>query len=690
MILNLPNDLLWTETTSTPGTGDGKDPMTSNSGKRPPDHAPQRTENANRKDPRLDRDSAEIYRNVVDFEFRVNISDSALPARKIIVEALQHLRSNDPSCLIFSVDRSEHFAQPGDLPKDAETIQRDLQFRKIRKSSRHQSLIFSLYLETTLRITDHRRKSPELSSLQDSEKLYMRPRTLGTPDTTVLGWLAKAHPKATHYQAIEKALAKSLQKAPYDPNERRAWEHTLNAQEKLAFENNNAPVPPIRVFKGTKRVELNNEKRLIEVLNIKVATAHKNWVFHLLCRASDHDLLPCETRFIPNNIHPKSLQYPGVVNGHLNFVKDLRLIPIVGLSHEAANLTRPDAEDKPITYLNHITKKMSAITIQPTSRTPDIGKWIVITRSKQQELTQKFIDREIPRTFLQDIPEDKFLTGFTYPRRTQIPLDTRAMGTYAEKLEQMAAQGAALPQISVQNPWKKPKEVFIIDDSQQFPELRRTTAQRNQKQPPSDNKPHNRDLHSIQQRPRRMEHDQEQRLKEIEQKHKTELEEVMESFQNQQKQAMESMERRIQTSHDTLKTLIEHTQHSIFAQMNDLMKVVQAIADQLPQQHTTQYEDSEMAQGSPQKGNNRPTFDSLGTNGKKSKTSPLVPLRPATLGTLVTSLKQLSENTVTPEKPRASPNQAADESPLSTPGQDQSQNATHTKNMATETFNEWY
>ena len=128
-------------------------------------------------------------------------------------------------------------------------------------------------------------------------------------------------------------------------------------------------------------------------------------------------------------------------------MKDLRLIPIVGLSQEAAKLTRPDAESRPITYLDHIARRMSAITIQPTSRTPDIGKWIVITRSRQQELTQEFIDREVPRTFLQDIPQNMLLPGFSCPRRTQIPLDSRALGTYAEKLNQMAEQGAALPQI---------------------------------------------------------------------------------------------------------------------------------------------------------------------------------------------------------------------------------------------------
>ena len=311
----------------------------------------------------------------------------------------------------------------------------------------------------------------------------MRPRTLGTPDTMVLGWLAKVHPRVTHFQTLERNLKESLKGAPYDPNERKQWEQTLDAHEKLAFTRDNAPVPPLRVFRGTKRVETGAGKRIIEVMNIKVATKHKHWVFHLLCRASEHELLPYASKFIPTSIHPKSQQYSGVINGHLNFVKDLRLIPIVGLPQEAAQYTKPDEDHNPITYLDHLVKQMKAITIQPTSRTMDIGKWIVVTKSTHQEKTQQYIDEEMPRTYLKDIPTEMSLPGFLHPRRTQIPLNPKAMGTYAEKLEQMAQQGAALPQVNVRNPWKKPRDVFLVSDEQQFPELRRTTAGRNQKQP---------------------------------------------------------------------------------------------------------------------------------------------------------------------------------------------------------------
>ena len=303
------------------------------------------------------------------------------------------------------------------------------------------------------------------------------------------------------------------------------------------------------MFKGTKRVEVGEGKRIIEVLNIKVATKHKNWVFHLLCRASEHDMLPYASKFMPASLHPKSQQYPGVMNGHLNFVKDMRLIPIVGLSQEAAQHTKPDADYIPITYLDHIIKKMNANTIQPTSRTGDIGKWIVVTKSENQEKTQQYIDKEMPRTFMKDIPAETLLPGFPHPRRTHIPLDSKVLGTYAETINQMAQQGAALPQVTVKNPWKKPKEVFLARDEQQFPELQRTTAGRNQKQTTPKVQVAEQTTNTIQQKLKQMEKEQEQKLQAAEKKHKKELEEVMESFKRQQDQAIESMEKQIPTSH---------------------------------------------------------------------------------------------------------------------------------------------
>ena len=104
------------------------------------------------------------------------------------------------------------------------------------------------------------------------------------------------------------------------------------------------------------------------------------------------------------------------------------------------------------------------------------------------------------------------------------------MGSYAEKLDQMARQGAALPQVTVNNPWKMPREVFFISDVQQFPELRRTTARRNQKQPTPNIQMTGQTANTIQQKLKQMEREQEQRLQLAEKNHKEELEEVMESF----------------------------------------------------------------------------------------------------------------------------------------------------------------
>ena len=291
------------------------------------------------------------------------------------------------------------------------------------------------------------------------------------------------------------------------------------------------------------------------------------------------------------------------------------------------------------------------------------------------------------RTYVQDIPVDLHLTGFDYPRRTQIPLDARAMGDYAAKLDQMARQGASLPPVQVNNPWKKPKEVFLIDDEQQFPAPRQPLKGKlNQTSTPSNRTQQN---NTIQQRLRQMELAHEQRLKESEQKHNQELEETMASFQNQQKLFSDSMEKRLQESHDTLRSLIEQNQRIMSIQMNELMDVVQKIAQQLPL-IKNQETDEEMQQVIPQGKENRPNFDSEGSQGKKSKITSQLALRPSTLGSLVGNLRQISGTTITPDKPKHPPQQRTEiGNQQNTSTQQQEQTATHTTHVAMNTHNEW-
>ena len=162
-------------------------------------------------------------------------------------------------------------------------------------------------------------------------------------------------------------------------------------------------------------------------------------------------------------------QYEGLVNGHVNFISQIRIIPIVGLSREAAEHTKTTDSNNEIKYITHITEQINAITIQPTSRVHDIGKWLIITKQANYIKTEDFIDIQIPRHFDNDIPEELRMPGFPTLRRTRIPLRVQSLGPYADTLKTLAKQGLDLPQITPRRPWTKSNPITFHGKPQEFP-----------------------------------------------------------------------------------------------------------------------------------------------------------------------------------------------------------------------------
>ena len=258
-----------------------------------------------------------------------------------------------------------------------------------------------------------------------------------------------------------------------DPFEKQRWEQTLTPQEKLAFENGSTPVPPIQLFSSIKKASVKNKKFQIEALNVKSATKHQNLVYHLLSQASQHHLLPQDARIIPHCLEPRDIMYEGVVNGHTAFISRIRVIPIIGLTREAAEYKAPND----ISYLHHIAAKMNALTIQPTSRTDDLGKWLIQVKQEDYVMAENYINIEWPRPFQMDIPSEMHVQGFPFPRRTQIPLRTEAMGAYANTLRDLAKEGMDLPLTPPKKPWPKQPPVVFHHNKEDFPPLRSSPNQ---------------------------------------------------------------------------------------------------------------------------------------------------------------------------------------------------------------------
>ena len=165
-----------------------------------------------------------------------------------------------------------------------------------------------------------------------------------------------------------------------------------------------------------------------------------------------------------------------MLNGHMNHMSSLRIMPIVQLSKKAATHTGLPTGQEGSTYIQHVIEKIKVLTIQPTSRTDDLGKWLILIRAEHYQRAEDYVDIEIPRTFSKDIPAEYHLPGFPSPRRTKIPLRAAAMGTYANTLTALSANGLKLPQVPSPKIWAKPKQVYFHQDKGDFPHCRQRTS----------------------------------------------------------------------------------------------------------------------------------------------------------------------------------------------------------------------
>ena len=75
---------------------------------------------------------------------------------------------------------------------------------------------------------------------------------------------------------------------------------------------------------------------------MNTASKHEAWVFNLLIQATENNLLPEDSIFVDMRLHRLDVSYQCLVNGHVTYVSQLRVITIVGLTAEVVEHTRVD------------------------------------------------------------------------------------------------------------------------------------------------------------------------------------------------------------------------------------------------------------------------------------------------------------------------------------------------------------
>ena len=527
------------------------------------------------------KEGAHNFRDVVDFCFVRKISETRMAPLMAMTTALTFFRLRDPTCRLFSPDRTEEWELPSDLPEKPDDFRTKLQYQTIRMGRKMQKHVFSVHIEMKTSIAEQKKDNAALREFLDEQRLYIEARTLGSAATTVLGWFAKAHPRATNYRDFEREIIKTLRGVKADPKVREIWELNLSSTEKSAINKTGSHVPPIRVFTSRKRfrkVQTDVKSDItLETLQIKTATQHKNWVLHLLSKAAAQNQLPLRTRFVPHWVQTGDISLPGIVRGHLTYVENLRIVPIVGLPREAMEVVDSNRNQ---TYREYLCRELRAESLQPTNRTTDLGKWLVLVTKQQFASTLEYLDDKLPSAYEKDIPPQLRLSGFPCPRRTSIP--RRVIGEYADTLKRLGEEGLALPEIKHQGPRRRPRQMHFEMDASQFPPLRQKGEKRAQDKGAAERKPGQRtDQSALQKRLDDMERKTQERLQKIEAKHDQDIQDLLVSIQGQFDTALISMQTRIEQSNRVMKGAIKEHQEQMTKQINELVGMVNLLTTKI-------------------------------------------------------------------------------------------------------------
>ena len=144
-----------------------------------------------------------------------------------------------------------------------------------------------------------------------------------------------------------------------------------------------------------------------------------------------------------------------VLNFHNAYVNSRRVVAIVGVSEEQMR-QKVDIGGTTRTVRQHMGEKLNVDYIEKTSRSGDLGKWLLVTTKEDYLETKRKVD-EVLGELGKILGEEERMPGVGHPRRTDRSVADEKYKEYLESLEEIVPRSAEdqLPVLQVQNAAKK-------------------------------------------------------------------------------------------------------------------------------------------------------------------------------------------------------------------------------------------
>ena len=261
------------------------------------------------------------------------------------------------------------------------------------------------------------------------------------------------------------------------------------------------------------------------------------------------------------------MSFPHVINTQADFTETTTEIPIMGLSPNAASLTRPLPSGDKIKFLQYICTEIQALSIQPTSRTDDLGKWLVVVEKNKKTESEKYLDTKMLELFKVEVPKEFCMGRFPTPRRTSVLVRQSTYGAYEETLRNMSRESEKIPVVQTKKVWKKPKDIYFVENKDAFPELVGNKKTGNQNQTDTTR-------NQVRQSGKQEESKFKQMLKEAEEKQRKKIQHMEATHTEEMGDLVTSMQRQLENQQMLFEKNIQEIQGVIFAKMKSNQEII--------------------------------------------------------------------------------------------------------------------
>ena len=209
------------------------------------------------------------------------------------------------------------------------------------------------------------------------------------------------------------------------------WNRINNVERKK----DTTPVPQMEYYQNHVACGNGDRRTYTKVLMVQTKVEDADYVKELISITEKEGKLPA--KFIPAGfVKARSAkQYLATLNNKNRFLNYYKMIPIIGLSEKLAK-KKVKSGEKVTTVLEYVRKQLHAYSIERTSQTTNLGKWMIITSTYEFESLKIIVNKDFPRIFKAIIEDEpKKVPCFDYPRHPGSQTIDTSMESYLNVLD---------------------------------------------------------------------------------------------------------------------------------------------------------------------------------------------------------------------------------------------------------------